>query len=268
MNTSEDKKLMAEQSSDGLFKVPIPRKRSAFKPVTPLVSSEQKNPRFLPKDYVIKRQKLRLVKLLWKLVQSPGSLTKSERMILMSHPVVRGLISYSKSNNWGPWTFYVPLDNLLEAVLSDETVYEECDWVNKCYSNNQSQSHLKKVDDSVKHQDANPTAGTAKKIGFYTQAERLFKIKKYKQKVKKWLTKKKVPKVSPESPLCSDNKFDWQKTEARTPEKAALGDLNPEMGKPRVMQSQSCFRQFMHDFASSPGGQNLNDIVAQLSGFN
>ena len=127
---------------------------------------------------------------------------------------------------------------------------------------------MNKEDDFTKHQDINLDDSKVKKIGFYTQPERLLRIKKYKQKIKKWLTKKKASKSSPKSPLLPDDKIDSKETEAKAPEKAEFGDLNYQSVNPIATNSQSCFRQFMPDFASSPGGQNLNDIVAQLSGFN
>lgn len=199
---------MAEKSPNTSFKEPIPRKRSAFKPVQSPLNQTQSSMRLLQRMNMVQRQKLKLVKLLYKFVQSPASLTKGERITLMAHPIIRDLINYSKSNNCGPGNFYIPLNSLLESIFQDgnsgnlhsnsddyvEVLFEQLSTnknevsTNTCTDGSQiSQNTSEAV---CKGEGSFLSASNTQKIGFYTPEVRQEKIKKYKQKIVKWLNKK------------------------------------------------------------------------------
>ena len=108
------------EDSTSQFKVPISKKRSAFRVVGSSGESLKGKSRFHKSQEALDYQRLRLWKLIFKMTESPSSLTKSEKVMLMGHPIIKDLIKYSKDNNWGSGNFYIPLESLLSWIFKDD----------------------------------------------------------------------------------------------------------------------------------------------------
>lgn len=98
MSAGSRKKVMPENGHDFHFKVPIARKRSAFLPVKN-TNIQDKNMQNMQVENIMVRQKYRLVKMLYKLVKTPDKLSNGEKVVLMSHPIIKDLIQFSHKNN-------------------------------------------------------------------------------------------------------------------------------------------------------------------------
>ena len=61
------------------------------------------------------------MKLIYKLVKYPRTLSKVEREALSSHPIIRKLIQQTKGSNSDSKSFYIPLDALLNYKDSEST---------------------------------------------------------------------------------------------------------------------------------------------------
>mmetsp|Transcript_27361 Transcript_27361/g.24240 ORF Transcript_27361/g.24240 Transcript_27361/m.24240 type:complete len:86 (-) Transcript_27361:641-898(-) len=80
------KNFMTEENCSQ-FKIPLPKKRSAFQNV----GSNSQNSNFILNNKstsVEMRHKLKLMKLLFKLAEKPESLTKGDKITLTSHPII------------------------------------------------------------------------------------------------------------------------------------------------------------------------------------
>lgn len=116
------------------------------------------------------------------------------------------MLSYSHKANYTKGIFYIPIDDLLKSVINDigskghsplgeiEVLYSDVN--SKKQSDRENLKHsanFRSINDQISrlHLEANSSeADSGKKIGFYTKAERMLKIRRYKEKVKRWLLKK------------------------------------------------------------------------------
>lgn len=271
--------------TDQQFKVPVPRKRSAFNPVRPDLNKEHQSLNLLRKTNQKQSQKLRLLKLLIKLCQSPGSLTNGERITLMSHPIIKNLINYSKDHNWGPGNFYIPVDSLLNSIFEDleEGDIQDKDCVEVIFEKATADKRVNQASPDIKYQNSRlvtqnrPTNSNHSfsadlkehRIGFYTKTERQVKIRKYRQKIANWLNRKKSDKSKslkkPQIPSSSEQKMYYPLNDFDM----AGGVYNmSSCNSNSEQENSSCFRQFLSNFEYLPRDQNLNEIVAQISGIN
>mmetsp|Transcript_9682 Transcript_9682/g.10862 ORF Transcript_9682/g.10862 Transcript_9682/m.10862 type:complete len:140 (+) Transcript_9682:31-450(+) len=97
------------------FKVPLPKNRSAFKPVTPKLKDDEgsgsgegssrglpSQPNFSTYEYILR-----------KALRGENDISDNEKMILRNHPVIVKLANQYKEKNISSTSYYIPIESIL-----------------------------------------------------------------------------------------------------------------------------------------------------------
>lgn len=178
---------------DGPFKVPLPKKTSAFSPSSKSGSNKIRAPQ--PKYRGIDKKYSSFVyqKLLGKLQQTPENMTKFDMKVLSTHPVIRKLLKASKEGNDTNRNFYVPIDSLLNPELYKDShvpvLVESCVGEQKSDISNQNgttENISEDISDETTNSNSDSEEYQESRVGFYTAKERQEKILRYKAKLQKY----------------------------------------------------------------------------------
>ncbi|CAI2375871.1 unnamed protein product [Moneuplotes crassus] len=266
-----------------VFKIPTPRRKSAFSRIETSGSNPTHHSQTPKRKAIFHRQRVRLLTLIAKLVEDPKSLSKGDKVLLMNHPIIKDLVKYSKVSNCGSGNFYVPVESLVEAVFQDvdtrytgqsqsgvEVLFEKTDEQDSLKNYNAQGDQLiavKKDFFNLKSGNASRSSSSpGEKVGLYTKAERRAKILKYRQKIQRWLKRKKSLSFCDENTMINKRSSKEASclrpgSEINSPTSGVLLSQN------EGVQSQSCGHKFSANFECLPPNANLNEIVAQISGF-
>lgn len=269
--TSESKNMF-----DGPFKVPLPRKTSAFTSHRRAGKAGLQAPKAQYKGVDGRYSSFTYQKLLGKLLQNPEEMTKYDMKVLSTHPVIRRLLRTSREGSLTNTHFYVPIDSLLNPELYKNSHVPVI--IESPAGENQSESPKQNgFTESLENDSADDTTNSATdsddaqevsepRVGFYTQKERQQKILRYRQKLQRYREGK-----------CSTNqkaKRKYNRLLSKTqPRKngrfASYPDVTDsileEIQSAEVSTSTLGGEQCAHSYVSTEG-KDLNDMVSEITG--
>lgn len=182
MNMDISEKNLTESKNNCEFKVPLPKKRSAFQKVH--AKSDPKVNLFQHSLSMAKSsiEKSQYMSLLYKLLTSPGQLSKQDKDIIRGHPLISNMLKVIKESQEKTNELYIPIDVFLNPEIFMKAMHSD----NKLDHNCSAQGHSHNKYDAV-HVNIDDHKQDCTFIGKYTLAERRQRILKYKQKVRNWL---------------------------------------------------------------------------------
>ncbi len=257
---------------DGPFKVPLPKKTSAFSPQKQSPRSSLKAPQPKYKGVDAKYSSFVYQKLLGKLLQTPDQMTKYDMKVLSTHPVIRRLLKSSKEGSLANTHFYVPIDSLLQPELyADSHVpviieSQSGEPKSEVANQNDSQNFDEDISDETTNSNTDSEESQEQRIGFYTQKERQERIAKYKQKLQRYRAGKATQKPKPKRKY---NRLLSQSQPRKNGRFASYPDVTDsileEIQNGTENTPSTCSSQYMTGEVIGEE-KNLNDLVSEITG--
>lgn len=258
---------------DGPFKVPLPKKTSAFSSRQGSGRSNIQAPKPKYRGVDSKYSSFVYQKLLGKLLENPENMTKYDMKVLSTHPVIKRLLKTSKEGSTSNTNFYVPIDSLLNPelytnshvpVIIESNSEEQKSDVAK--QNGDTENMDDDTCDDTTHSNSDSDDLQESKVGFYTKKERQQKILRYRAKLQKFRESKASRQVRPKRKY---NRVLSKNQPRKNGRFASYPDVTDSILEMIHHGSEdglpTCSGQNVSPYANK-AERDLNDIVSEITG--